>query len=91
MEALYFDQLNLSEKENLVFEEGFFIGKREENDYRVLLYVLDKKYIEVWCKKQNCKVERIETLVNTEILANYISNADVAKLFLLANVGFRLN
>lgn len=91
METLYFDQLNLEEKEELIFDNGYFVSKRDVNDYRVLLYTLDKSYVEVWCRKDTAKIEKIETLKDSEVITSYLEKLDVKKLFLIKTLGYSLN
>jgi len=80
MDAREFKNLNLEQREEVVLENAFLIGKREEENFRILLFTYRKQYFEVWCSKSEKKIKYIEQIEYKE-LENYLHKIDIRKMF----------
>ncbi len=74
-----FDRLNLSEKFELLQNEGEFIASRQTTAYFVHLFSLEGEYIEMWMSIELNVVTWIEILQNDETLKMYADQFDPKK------------
>lgn len=74
-----FDKLNLSEKFELLHNEGEFIASRQTTAYFVHLFALDGAYIEMWMSIELNMLTWIEILENDETLKMYAAQFDPKK------------
>jgi hypothetical protein len=80
MDVSDFIKLNFSQRADLVWENGEFIGSREYYGYKVVLYVLKELYVEVWYFIATNKIEKVEPLADMKDLNHYLKDMDIKKL-----------
>lgn len=85
MEITTFTQLGLQQKEDLILEEGRFVADRIVNKYRILLYSVNRFYVEVWCLASSLRVERIEPLLHDNVLDLYVRHININSLLTYLN------
>ncbi len=75
-----FKLLENSEKIDVLYEQGVYIGKRREGNGTVLLYQLESFYVEVFYKKHRRYVARVHCFSSTALLDPYLEQIHVAYL-----------
>jgi hypothetical protein len=74
-----FDKLNLSEKFELLQNEGDFIASRQSASHFVHLFALDGEYVEMWMSIELNTLMWIEIMQNDETLKMYTEHLDPKK------------
>ncbi len=75
-----YKQLAQSEKIDLLYKEGVYIGKRMVGDFRVVLYQLESFYVEVLYKDYRRNISRLSFSQYTGILDPYLEQIDIEML-----------
>ncbi len=75
-----FLELDINARANIVWADGEFIGSRDYYGYKVVLYVLEGLYIEVWVFAATNKIEKVEPIQNERDLEHYLKDIDFVKL-----------
>ena len=75
-----FQLLDNSEKMDLLYEQGVYIGKRKETDQSILLYQVESFYVEVFYKKHRRFVSRLHCFSSTALLDPYLEQIHVEHL-----------
>jgi hypothetical protein len=75
-----FLQLDLNSRADIVWADGEFIGARDYYGYKVVLYVLEGLYVEVWVFASTNKIEKVEAVQNEKDLQHYLKDIDLEKL-----------
>lgn len=69
--------LTQSEKINLLYEKGVFVGKRIDGKQSVALYQLDSFYIEIYYKKYRTFISHLHYSSSTKILNAYLHQINI--------------
>ena len=72
--------LDINSRADKVWADGEFIGSREYYGYKVVLYVLERLYVEVWYFIATNKIEIVEPISNAKALDHYLKDIDIEKL-----------
>lgn len=72
-----FQLLEDSEKIDVLYEEGVYIGKRKDGNRTVLLYQLESFYVEVFYRKHRRYVTRVHCFSSTALLDPYLEQIPV--------------
>lgn len=81
MMKLYdFSLLTRSEQTDLLYREGFYIGKRVRNSHTVVLYQVEGFYVEVVFKKYRCTIHSIHAFSSAAGIDPYLETIDVKDL-----------
>jgi hypothetical protein len=83
MKQYDFQQLPLSEKVQVLYEDGVYVGKRKLAHLTTLLFQLDSFYVEVHYVRYRYHVTGIRCFSSTEFLDPYLKEMDVEQLVLL--------
>lgn len=76
-----FIELTKTEKVNHVFHSGKEILERTKGDYIINLYALNGFFVEVWYKKPENKIEKIEACPIDQVIARYEKEIELTQLF----------
>jgi len=80
MNLFDFQLLPHSEKVDILYDHGVYIGKRKEKNQTVILYQLEGFYVEVFYKKYRCFVTRMHCFSSTILLEVYLEQINVEHL-----------
>ena len=72
-----FRLLTESEKIAMIYEEGVYIGKRKEAGISILIYQVDKFYVEVYYRVYRKNVWKLRCSSSTSILDPYLEQIEV--------------
>ena len=75
-----FTILGETDKVDLIYNEGIYIGKRKKNLITILLYQIDGFYTEIFYRKYRYSVNRIRCFTSTLPLDPYLDQIDVEEL-----------
>jgi hypothetical protein len=71
MTANNYDKLPVSQKADILWDEGKFIDSIELNDFDVSLYALDNRYFEMYYSLENNRIEKIRVIHDPSRLKKY--------------------
>lgn len=74
-----FQKLGLSQKYQLIKEQGDYVASRFFETYRVHLYNYSNYFVEVWTRIGMKQICWIEVVYNTETLNSYTEDLDILK------------
>jgi hypothetical protein len=72
--------LDVNPRADKVWADGEFIGSREYYGYKIVLYVLERLYVEVWYFIATNKIEKVEPISNSKDLNHYLKDVDIENL-----------
>ena len=75
-----FTMLGETEKVDLIYSDGIYVGKRKKNLITIVLYQIDSFYAEVFYRKYRYSVSRIRCFTSTLPLDPYLEQIDVEEL-----------
>jgi hypothetical protein len=81
MTKIQFSELTLSEKIELVIEDGTEVLNRIFLFYVIRLYSIDDFYVEVWYKTSSNKIDRVESVEIDDVFHLYEKSIDIDGLF----------
>jgi len=76
MTLYQFLQLDEAEQAEAIWD-GVFIGDREDEEHKILLYQIDGFYVEVFYNKEYNVIRRYRPFSSTNQLEPYLSNIDI--------------
>ncbi|MDF2435640.1 MAG: hypothetical protein K0Q95_16 [Bacteroidota bacterium] len=71
MTAKNYDQLPVSQKADILWDEGKFIDSIELNNFDVSLYALDDRFIEMYYSLEKNRIEKIRVINDLSRLRKY--------------------
>ena len=80
MTILSFNQLSYTDKINLLYKEGVYVGKHKTNTAIVVLYQLHHFYIEIHYADYRKVIASLKVSEDVEILTPYLEQIDVKEL-----------
>ncbi|MDQ4140038.1 MAG: hypothetical protein M3142_05895 [Bacteroidota bacterium] len=80
MDLFTFCRLSLSNRQNLVREQGRFLQLRQHQDYYMCLYDMRKFFVEVWYNSKTQQVFRVLAFTSTNYLEPYLENINLIQL-----------
>ena len=72
-----FDTLDLDKKVDFIWNKGEFLKERKHQGYRVLLFALDKNFVELWYHLEENKIDDIRVEKSSEILSLYVDDIEL--------------
>jgi len=81
MTKIQFSELTLTEKIELVIEDGTEVLNRIFLFYVIRLYSIDDFYVEVWYKTSSNKIDRVESIEIDDVFHLYEKSIDIEDLF----------
>jgi hypothetical protein len=75
-----FDHLEISDRSNIVWENGDYIAIREEQNYLVGLYVLNGFFVEVFYRFGR-DISEVHSITEEQIIDLYMQEVDFSPLF----------
>jgi len=81
MTKIQFSELTLTEKIELVIEDGTEVLNRIFLFYVIRLYSIDDFYVEVWYKTSSNKIDRVESVEIDDVFHLYEKSIDIEDLF----------
>jgi len=75
-----FHLITHTEKVELLYKHGVYIGKQKEANQIKVLYQLDSFYVEIFYKKYRRLIHYLRYFTNTESLNPYLSQIDVEEI-----------
>ena len=76
-----YNSLSDSEKIDVLYDHGVYIGKRTIGTTVVLLYQLGSFYVEVYYKLYRRFIRRIHSFISTDFLDPYLQQIEIDFLF----------
>ncbi len=76
-----FDVLPPVEKAHTLFELGDELDVREENGYRIKLYVIADFFVELWYTTKKTRIGKLVSLSEEDVIDLYLDRIDISYLF----------
>jgi hypothetical protein len=76
-----FKVLELNEQAQAVWEHGEHVATRMTAKYKILLWVVNEFYVEMFYNYHDNKIEKIRSFRNPEIIEPYLNQIDISSLF----------
>lgn len=73
-----FNLLPLKEKAQFTWEHGTYLANRQEDDFRINLYHLDKFFVEVWYDPEEIRICKLRSFKSKKCLDPYLDRIDLA-------------
>ena len=75
-----FRQLTENDQIDLLYKQGVYVGKRNQNERVVVLYQVDSFYVEIFYRKYRQYIARMHFFTTTDKLQPYLKQIDVEEL-----------
>ncbi|QNF32030.1 hypothetical protein HUW51_04545 [Adhaeribacter swui] len=81
MELSDFNQNNLQQKTNLIWNQGNFLAVRYSSNCNVCLYSMGKFFVEIWYRLADNEINSIRSFKNSDDLDPYLKMIDLSEIY----------